>query len=122
MTKPALLTVDDDADVLGAITRDLRSHYGRDYRILRADSGPVAVDLLRELKDRQESVALVLSDQRMPEMDGVALLSEARSLHGRCKRALLTAYADTEAAIESINTIGLDHYLMKPWEPPEQML
>jgi thioredoxin reductase (NADPH) len=122
MTKPALLTVDDDADVLGAITRDLRSHYGRDFRILRADSGPTALNLLRELKERQEPVALVLSDQRMPEMDGVTLLSEAMSLHGKSKRVLLTAYADTEAAIGAINRSQVDYYLLKPWDPPEERL
>lgn len=122
MTRPALLTVDDDADVLGAITRDLRGHYGRDYRILRADSGGAALDLLHQLKERQEPVALVLSDQRMPGMDGVSLLSEALSLHGKSKRALLTAYADTEAAITAINESQIDYYLLKPWDPPEERL
>jgi thioredoxin reductase (NADPH) len=122
MTKPVLLTVDDDADVLSAITRDLRRHYGRDYRILRADSGLAALTLLRELKDRQEPVALVLSDQRMPKMDGVTLLSEAMPLHPRSKRALLTAYADTEAAIGAINRSQVDYYLLKPWDPPEEKL
>ncbi|MGD8898082.1 MAG: FAD-dependent oxidoreductase [Acidobacteriota bacterium] len=122
MTKPVLLTIDDDADVLSAIARDLRSHYGREYRILRADSGPAALTLLRELKDRQEHVALVLSDQRMPEMDGVTLLSEAMTLHSESKRALLTAYADTEAAIGAINRSQVDYYLLKPWDPPEERL
>jgi len=122
MAKPALLTIDDDVDVLSAIARDLRSHYGRDYRILRADSGLAALALLRELKDREEPVALVLSDQRMPEMDGVTLLSEAMALHARSKRALLTAYADTEAAIGAINRSQVDYYLLKPWDPPEERL
>jgi thioredoxin reductase (NADPH) len=122
MTKPVLLTIDDDADVLSAIARDLRSHYGRDYRILRADSGFTALTLLRELKDRQEPVALILSDQRMPKMDGVTLLSEAVTLHSRSKRALLTAYADTEAAIGAINRSQVDYYLLKPWDPPEERL
>jgi thioredoxin reductase (NADPH) len=122
MAKPVLLTIDDDADVLSAIARDLRAHYGRDYRILRADSGAAALDLLRELRDRQEPVALVLSDQRMPKMDGVTLLSEAMTLHVKSKRALLTAYADTEAAIAAINRSQVDYYLLKPWDPPEERL
>ena len=96
MTKPVLLTVDDDVDVLAAVARDLRTRYGRDYRILRADSGIGALELLGELKERGEPVALMLSDQRMPKMDGVAFLSEAKKLYPKSKRALLTAYADTE--------------------------
>ncbi|MHC4429847.1 MAG: FAD-dependent oxidoreductase [Planctomycetota bacterium] len=122
MTKPILLTIDDDADVLSAIARDLRQHYGRDYRILRADSGSTALNLLRELKDRGDPVALVLSDQRMPEMDGVTLLSQAMPLHPKSKRALLTAYADTEAAIGAINKSQVDYYLLKPWDPPDERL
>ena len=122
MPKPVLLTVDDDADVLSAIARDLRKWYGRDYRILRTDSGLAALTLLHELKDRSDPVALVLSDQRMPEMDGVALLSEAMTLHPRSKRALLTAYADTEAAIGAINKSQVDYYILKPWDPPEEKL
>jgi thioredoxin reductase (NADPH) len=122
MTKPALLAIDDDADVLSAITRDLRKHYARDYRVLRADSGGAALALLRELKDRGDPVALLLSDQRMPQMDGVTLLSEAMTLHPKSKRALLTAYADTEAAIGAINKSQVDYYLLKPWDPPEERL
>jgi thioredoxin reductase (NADPH) len=122
MTKPVLLTVDDDVDVLAAVTRDLRKRYGRDYRILRADSGAAALELLGELKEREEPVALMLSDQRMPKMDGVAFLSEALKLHPKSKRALLTAYADTEAAIGAINESQVDYYLLKPWDPPDQKL
>ena len=98
MSKPVLLTVDDDPEVLSAIARDLRKHYGQDYRVLRADSGPSALELLQELKQRADPVALVLSDQRMPGMDGVTLLAETLELHPKSKRALLTAYADTNAA------------------------
>jgi thioredoxin reductase (NADPH) len=122
MAKPVLLTVDDDADVLSAIARDLRKQYGRAYRILRADSGFAALTLLRELKDRGDPVALILSDQRMPKMDGVTLLSEAMKSHPKSKRALLTAYADTEAAIGAINKSQVDFYLLKPWDPPEERL
>ena len=118
MTKPVLLTVDDDVDVLAAIARDLRGHYGRDYRVLRADSGGAALELLGELKVRDEPVALMLSDQRMPKMDGVAFLFEAMKLYPKSKRALLTAYADTEAAISAINESQVDYYLLKPWDPP----
>lgn len=122
MVKPVLLTVDDDRDVLGAIARDLRKQYGEHYRVLRADSGPGALELLVELKQREEPVALVLSDQRMPDMDGVTLLAETKKHHPACKRALLTAYADTAAAISAINESQVDHYLLKPWDPPEEKL
>ncbi len=122
MAKPVLLTVDDDADVLSAIARDLRKQYGRAYRILRADSGSAALTLLRELKDRGDPVALLLSDQRMPKMDGVTLLSEAIKSHPKSKRVLLTAYADTEAAMGAINKSQVDYYLLKPWDPPEERL
>lgn len=122
MPKPVLLSVDDDVDVLSAIARDLRKQYGSAYRILRADSGFTALTLLRELKDRGDPVALVLSDQRMPNMDGVTLLAEAMKSHPKCKRALLTAYADTEAAIGAINNSQVDYYLLKPWDPPEERL
>jgi len=122
MSKPVLVAVDDDVDVLAAIARDLRGHYGRDYRIVRADSGSAALELLGALKEREEHVALILSDQRMPKMDGVAFLSEAMKLHPKSKRALLTAYADTQAAISAINDSKVDYYLLKPWDPPEEKL
>jgi thioredoxin reductase (NADPH) len=122
MDKPVILTVDDDPNVLSAVARDLRKHYSRDYRILRADSGAGALELLHQLKEREEPVALVLSDQRMPGMDGVTLLTDCLKVHPRSKRALLTAYADTAAAISAINQSQLDYYLLKPWDPPEEKL
>ena len=122
MVKPVLLTVDDDRDVLNAITRDLRKHYGQEYRVLRTDSGSGALELLQQLKDQREPVALVLSDQRMPAIDGVTLLAKTIQLHPKSKRALLTAYADTAAAIGAINESQLDYYLLKPWDPPEDKL
>jgi thioredoxin reductase (NADPH) len=122
MAKPVILTVDDDADVLRAIERDLRQYYSHRYRILRAESGIAALDLLRRLKQRNDSVALLLVDHRMPEMNGVETLLEAMKLYPNSKRVLLTAYADTEAAIKAINAVQLNHYLLKPWDPPEQHL
>src|SRR5213594_4922053 len=122
MAKPVLLTVDDDAEVLRAIERDLRRNYADRYRVLRADSGQVALDTLRQLKTRNDPVALLLADQRMPQMDGVGFLAEAMALFPDAKRALLTAYADTDAAIRAINNTHIDHYLMKPWDPPEERL
>jgi thioredoxin reductase (NADPH) len=122
MAKPVILAVDDDPDVLRAIARDLRQHYGKDYRIVRAESGQLALDALKELTVRDEPVALLLSDQRMPRMDGVSFLSEARAAAPSAKRALLTAYADTEAAIGAINQSQVDYYLLKPWDPPEEKL
>jgi thioredoxin reductase (NADPH) len=122
MTRPVLLTVDDDADVLAAVARDLRKRYGSDYRIMRADSGSAALELLENLQRRSEHVALVLSDQRMPKMDGVAFLSEVRKVYPKSKRMLLTAYADIEAAIGAINESQVDYYLLKPWDPPEEKL
>jgi thioredoxin reductase (NADPH) len=122
MAKPVLLTVDDDRDVLSAIARDLRKHYAQEYRVLRADSGQAALELLQALKQRDEPIALVLSDQRMPGMDGVTLLAETLKLHPKSKRVLLTAYADTNAAIGAINQSQLDYYLLKPWDPPEEKL
>jgi thioredoxin reductase (NADPH) len=122
MAKPALLTVDDDPDVLSSITRDLRKRYGRDYRVLPTDSGAAALELLHELKELDTPVALILSDQRMPGIDGVSFLSQAAAEHPRAKRVLLTAYADTEAAIGAINQSRVHYYLLKPWDPPEEKL
>jgi thioredoxin reductase (NADPH) len=122
MAKPVLLTVDDDPGVARAIERDLRRRFGEGYRVLRAESGADALGLLERLKLRDDRVALLLADQRMPRMTGVEFLSRAIELYPDAKRALLTAYADTEAAIRAINEIDLDHYLRKPWDPPEEQL
>jgi thioredoxin reductase (NADPH) len=122
MQKPVILTVDDDPDVLRAIERDLKKHYEERYRVLRADSGSAALDLLGRLQRRNESVALLLVDHRMPQMNGVEMLQEAIKLYPNAKRTLLTAYADTDAAIKAINDVHLHHYLLKPWDPPEQQL
>jgi thioredoxin reductase (NADPH) len=122
MTKPVIMCVDDDQQVLGAIDRDLRRHYSNDYRIVRAGSAHEALDAARQLKQRGVAIALFLVDQRMPDMTGTRLLAEVRGLFPQARKVLLTAYADTEAAIESINEVGLDHYLRKPWDPPEQKL
>ncbi|HEX2328142.1 MAG TPA: FAD-dependent oxidoreductase, partial [Candidatus Angelobacter sp.] len=122
MAKPILLTVDDDSDVLRAIERDLRSHYGAEYRVLASDSPHAALDLLKQLKLRNDGVALLLADQRMPKMDGVGFLQEARELFPEAKRALLTAYADTNAAISAINDASINYFFLKPWDPPEEHL
>lgn len=122
MAKPILMTIDDDPQVLASIAQDLRRKYGSDYRVVRASSGQEALDALGQLKERGEAVALLLSDHRMPQMDGVEFLGRARSLYPDAKRALLTAYADTEAAIRAINNVRVDYYLMKPWDPPETQL
>ncbi|MBI4921662.1 MAG: FAD-dependent oxidoreductase [Devosia nanyangense] len=122
MEKPVILAVDDEPSVLAAVARDLRRQYGADYGVMRAASGAEALELLRDLKLKNDVVALLLVDQRMPEMSGVELLHEAIKLFPLAKRALLTAYADTDAAIKAINDVKLDHYLMKPWDPPEELL
>jgi thioredoxin reductase (NADPH) len=122
MAKPIILTVDDEPQVLNAIERDLRRHYRGDYRIVKATSGLEALETVRQLKRRNAPLALLLADQRMPVMSGTEFLTEARQLYPDARKVLLTAYADTEAAISSINKIGLDYYLMKPWDPPEQTL
>lgn len=122
MAKPVLLTVDDDREVVRAIERDLRHKYAGDYRVLRAESGQAALEILRELKLRTNSVALFLVDQRMPGLSGVEFLEQAIALYPDAKRVLLTAYADTDAAIAAINEAGINHYLLKPWDPPEENL
>ncbi len=122
MPKPVIFTVDDDASVLNSVERDLRARYGQDYRILPIDSGRAASDYLKKLQQRNETVALFLVDQRMPEMSGVEFLEVAIRAYPQAKRVLLTAYADTQAAIASINEVGLDYYLLKPWHPPEERL
>jgi len=122
MPKPVIFTIDDDVSVLNSVERDLRAHYGQEYRILPIDSGKSALDYLKKLQQRNETVALFLVDQRMPEMSGVEFLEEAMRPYPQAKRVLLTAYADTQAAIDSINEVGLDYYLMKPWHPPEERL
>jgi thioredoxin reductase (NADPH) len=122
MAKPILLSVDDDTDVLRAIERDLRSHYGANYRVLASDSPEKALDLLKQLKVRNDDVALLLADQRMPKMDGVGFLQEAMHIFPDAKRALLTAYADTNAAISAINQVNIHYFFLKPWDPPEEHL
>ena len=122
MSKPVLLTLDDDAEVLNAIGRDLRAHFGTEYRIVKASSGPEALQATRELKQRGSAVALFMVDERMPTMTGTQFLAQALELYPRARKVLLTAYADTQTAIAAINDIGIDHYLVKPWEPPEKYL
>jgi thioredoxin reductase (NADPH) len=122
MSKPVVLAVDDDPVVLSAVQRDLRRKYGKDYRIVGADSGAAALDTLNQLQLRNDPVALMVVDQRMPHMTGVEFLVQAIRLFPTARRVLLTAYADTEAAIRAINDIRLDHYLSKPWDPPEERL
>jgi thioredoxin reductase (NADPH) len=122
MSKAAILTVDDDPMVSAAISRDLRRRYGADYRVVRASSGPEALEVLARLVLRSQPVALVVSDQRMPQMTGIEMLEQARTHVSDAKFLLLTAYADTDVAIKAINDIGLDYYLLKPWDPPEQRL
>ena len=120
--KPILLTVDDDPAVSRAVARDLRRRYGGDYRIVRAESGPDALETLNELELRGETVAVFVADYRMPQMSGIEFLEEAMGLYPMARRVLLTAYADTHAAIDAINVVDLDHYLLKPWDPPEEKL
>ena len=122
MAKPVIFAIDDELAVLNAVERDLRQKYGRDYRILKADSGAAALDALKQLQARGDTAALFVVDQRMPQMTGVQFLDEARKFFPDAKKILLTAYADTEAAIQSINRVGLDYYLMKPWDPPQEHL
>jgi thioredoxin reductase (NADPH) len=122
MSKPFILTLDDDTNVLRAVERDLRQQYGSEYRVVRADSGSSALELLNQLKQRDEPSALFLVDQRMPGMSGVEFLDTAVDIYPEAKRVLLTAYADTDAAIRAINDVHIDYYLLKPWDPPEEKL
>lgn len=122
MDKPVILTVDDDPAVLQSISRDLRKQYGDRFRIVRANSGASALEATEQLKLRGDTVALFLADQRMPEMSGVEFLEQGSKIFPKAKRALLTAYADTNAAISAINDARLDYYLLKPWDPPEEKL
>jgi thioredoxin reductase (NADPH) len=122
MAPPAIVTVDDEPEVLRAVERDLRRKYGKDYRVLGTDSGSGAMELLQQLKTRGDSVALMLADQRMPQMSGLEVLGQSMALFPQAKRALLTAYADTNAAIAAINTAKVHYYLLKPWDPPEEKL
>ena len=122
LAKPIILAVDDEIPVLSAVARDLRREYGEQYRVLRADSGGRALELVKEARLRNDPVALFLADQRMPGMSGLEFLSQAREHYPQAKRVLLTAYADTEASIKAINETRLDYYLMKPWDPPEERL
>jgi thioredoxin reductase (NADPH) len=120
--RPVILTVDDDPGVSRAVARDLRRKYGEGHRIVRAESGATALDALRQMKLRGEPVAVLLADYRMPEMNGIEFLEHAMDIYPRARRALLTAYADTGAAIDAINVVDLDYYLLKPWDPPEEKL
>ncbi len=122
MAKPILLTIDDDPEVLRAVERDLRKRYADRYRVVRADSGAMALQTLQSLKKRNEAVSLLLADQRMPEMSGVEFLNQAMGMYPNSRRVLLTAYADTDAAIQAINQAHIHHYLLKPWDPPEEQL
>ena len=122
MARPIILAVDDDASVLEAVVQDLRRKYGQDYRILRAASGQAGLDTCAQLKERGDTVALIVSDQRMPGMTGVELLQQVQEVYPQARRVLLTAYADTEAAIRAINAARIHYYLTKPWDPPEDRL
>lgn len=122
MPKPILLAIDDDTSVLEAVVQDLRRHYGQDYRIVRAASGGAALDICTQLQERNDAVALFLSDQRMPGMTGIDFLQQGMKIYPNAKRVLLTAYADTEAAIRAINSAKIHYYLNKPWDPPEEKL
>src|SRR5207248_2533762 len=122
MAKPILLSVDDDSGVLRAIERDLRSQYGAEYRVIGSDSPEGALEVLKQLKVRNDNVALLLADQRMPNMDGVEFLQAAMRIYPEAKRALLTAYADTNAAISAINDAGINYFFLKPWDPPTERL
>src|ERR1700754_1601113 len=120
--RTAIVTVDDDPGVSRAVARDLRRKYGQEHRIVRAESGEAALEALREVRLRGDQVAVILADYRMPQMNGIEFLERAMDLYPGARRALLTAYADTNAAIDAINVVDVDHYLLKPWDPPEEKL
>ena len=122
LAEPVILLVDDDPQVLAALRRDMRSKYGAEYRVLGANSGQTAIDALKELKARADTLAMVISDQRMPSMLGVDVLKRTREIYPIARRVLLTAYSDIKAAVRAINEAHLDHYLEKPWDPPEERL
>lgn len=122
MPKPVIFALDDDTVVLNAVDRDLRQRYGAQFRILSINSANVALGALGQLRERGELVVLFLVDQRMPQMNGIQFLEQALRIYPQARRILLTAYADTEAAIQGINLVRLDHYLMKPWDPPDKHL
>ena len=122
MAKPVILAVDDEPEVLNAIERDLRHHFAQAYRVMKAGSAALALEATRQLKQRGAPIALFLVDERMPGMSGTEFLVEALKLYPDSRRVLLTAYADTHTAIAGINSVGLDYYLLKPWEPPEERL
>src|SRR4051794_5241043 len=122
MPKPNILLADDEPAVLNAVYRDISARYGRDYRIVRTDSGAAALEAIKKLQQRGDVVALFLVDQRMPQMSGVEFLEQAIKVFPEARKVLLTAYADTQAAINSTNKVGLDYYLLKPWDPPEENL
>lgn len=122
MTKPVIFVIDDDTVVLNAVDRDMRQRYGQDYRILNVNSGHAALLALEQLLARSEPVALFMVDQRMPRMTGTQFLAQARQVFPGARRVMLTAYADSEALIEAINIAGVEHYLMKPWNPPDERL
>ena len=122
MSKPYILTVDDDPIVLKAVERDLQKRYAKEYRVVSINLGSAALDFLKQTQGQNENVALLIVDQRMPQMSGVEFLEAAHPFFPAAKKVLLTAYADTEAAIDAINRVRLDYYLMKPWDPPEEHL
>src|SRR5580658_1284777 len=121
-SRAAILTVDDDPGVSRAVARDLRRQYGARYRIVRAESAADGLEALRQMKLRGDLVAVILADYRMPELNGIEFLEQAMDIYPGARRVLLTAYADTGAAIDAINVVDLDHYLLKPWDPPEEKL
>src|SRR5882762_8887394 len=122
MKLPYIIIVDDDEQVLRAIQRDIRNQYREEYRIAATESANEALELIKELKLKNETVALFISDQRMPEMEGIDFLEKARTIYPDAKQVMLTAYSDIEAAIKAINIVKLDYYLLKPWDPPEEKL